>query len=210
MTQHVYARVAGFKLAVIPRAPFRISVAPQPPNAIDVEYRAPSGALFARVIPDDGGYKSKTDQYTPSLYDVVDIEPGPDIDHWQIESSIFRCDWPSAYTIASNNFPSDPAPFDLLGPNREMIYIQHPKNVPAVTEMCAPNQTVIHIERSSESEWIELAYDHEGTPWRQRHEVIAFPDRRIVITMQAPHKFAEQAALVAQEVALSLKPYEAA
>lgn len=207
MTQHVYARVAGFHLTVIPRAPFRIWKAPDPPTAIDVEHLAPTGRLFARVIPDNGGYKSKISQNTPSLYDVVDIEAGPEIPQWRIETSVFTCDWPSDYQLFSNNFPKDPAPFDLVGPHAEMIYIQHPRTIPDVSAMGAPHQTVIHIERNIESEWIDLAYDHEGIPWRQRHEVVSFLDGQIVVTMQAPLQFAEQATAVAHAVARSLRPY---
>ncbi len=126
MTKHVYAHVAGFKLAVIPRAPFRIMISKEALNAIDVEYLSPNGELFARVIPDNGGYKSKVDQYTPSLFDVLEIGSGPDIPHWRIETSVFTCYWPVDYAVVSTNFPEDPSPFDLVGPNMEMIFIQTP------------------------------------------------------------------------------------
>ena len=202
--QHVYARVAGFKLAVIPRGPFRMRHAPQPTNAIDVEYLSPDGEFFARVIPDGGGYKSKISQQTPSLYEVVDIECGPDIEHWRIETSKFFCDWPLGYAVVSNNFPSDPSPFDFVGRNREMIFIQTPRKMPDVESMCAAHQTVVRIERSSLSDWIELAYEHDAMPWRQRHEVLSFPDQQVAVTMQAPLEFAPSAISAAQEIARSL------
>lgn len=208
MTQHVYARIVGFKLAVIPRAPFRIMAAYDPPNAIDVEYFSPNGDLFARVIPSDGGYKSKIDQYTRSLNDVLEIDSGPDTDDWRIETSVFTCDWPRDYALCSNNFPIDPAPFDLLGPNREMIYIQHSEVVPDIETMRAPYQSVISIERSHESTSMDLAYDYDGIEWRQRHEIMQNEGRRFVVTMQAPLPFAKHATEVAYAVARSLRPYE--
>ncbi|MCA9038574.1 MAG: hypothetical protein KDA91_25790, partial [Planctomycetaceae bacterium] len=116
MPQHVYARLTGFGLAVIPQAPFRIQYAPGDGDAIDVQHQSPQGQRFARLIPDQGGYKSKIDQYTDSLYEVLDVEKGPDTDQWRIETTIFTVAWPRGYVLCSNNFPQDPGPFDLVGP----------------------------------------------------------------------------------------------
>ncbi len=204
MTQHVYARVAGFCLAVMPRAPFRARHADEPATAIDVEHDSPNGRLFARIIPDKVGYQSRLDRVTESLSDVLDIEAGPDIDHWRIETSIFTCCWPQGYLLCSNNFPDDPGPFDLVGVNSELIYIQKPKVLPDVEEMCAPNQTVLEVYRDADSEWIELAYDHEGVPWRQRHEVVTLLGDRFALTMQCQSQFAKNAVVAAQQVARSL------
>jgi|688.fasta_scaffold266391_3 hypothetical protein len=204
MTQHVYTRVAGFRLTVIPRAPFRIQRDDAALNAIDVEYQAPGGPLFARLVPKDGGYTSKIDQSTRSLYDVLDIENGPDLDDWRLETSVFTCAWPHGYAVCSNNFPNDPGPFDLIGPNNEMIYIQTPRQLPALKEMRAPNQKVKHIEHRGESGWIELEYTNDGEPWCQRHEIAALSNRRMVVTMQAPIRFSEPAAIAAVEIVKSL------
>lgn len=208
MTQHVFARVAGFQLAVIPRAPFRLKHANEPPTAIDVEYESASGQLFARLIPDNGGYQSKLDQHTQSLFDVLDVETGPDINHWRIETTIFTCCWPLGYALCSNNFPNDPGPFDLVGNNNELIYIQHPDNLPDVAELCAPNQTIINIERTAESQSVDLEYDHHGLRWRQRHEVTTLLGRRIAVTMQSPSQYADDAVMAGHQVAQSLAPYK--
>ncbi len=208
MTQHVFARVAGFCLAVVPRAPYRIQHAADSSTAIDVEYQSPTGRLFARLIPDNGGYKSKLDQHTQSLYDVLDVETGPDINHWRIETTVFTCCWPIGYVLCSTNYA--PSPFELLGTNGELIFIRHPKRVPDVAVMCAPGQTVINLKRNAESEWIDLEYNHDGLPWRQRHEVVTLSGSRIAVTMQSPMQFANDAAIAAQQVAQSLASYEGA
>src|SRR5205085_9281107 len=127
MHQHVYARLAGYHLAVIPQAPFRIQRTEGQAPAIDVEYFASSGTLFARLIPHEGGYKSKLDQYTKSLYDVLDVEDGPE-GEWQIQTSAFTCAWPNGYTLCSTHFPENPVPFNLFGPNNEAITVQCPDN----------------------------------------------------------------------------------
>jgi len=208
MTQHVYARIAGFGLVVMPRAPFRARHADDPAMAIDVEHDSPQGRLFARVIPDNGGYQSKIDQHTESLNDVLDVEAGPDAHDWRIETSVFTCCWPRGYLLCSNNFPEDPGPFDLVGIHNELIYIQKPKTMPDVETMCGPNQKILNVQRHAESEWIELEYEHEGTPWRQRHEVVTLLGQRFAVTMQTPLSFARDAVDVAREIATSIRSNE--
>ncbi len=208
MTQHVYARIAGFGLAVMPRAPFRAGCPGEPATAIDVEHDSAKGRLFARVIPDGDGYESQIDQHTESLSDVVDIEAGPDTGEWRIETSVFTCCWPHEYMLCSNNFPDDPGPFDLVGVHDELIYVQKPKVMPDLEAMCGPDQKVLDVQRGEDSEWIELEYAHEGVAWRQRHEVVVLHEQRFVVTMQSPAEFAEGAVRAAQQVARSLCPSE--
>lgn len=208
MSQHVYTRLAGFQLTVIPRAPFRIERTDAAPDALDVHYRSPEGPLFARLIPHEGGYKSKLDQNTASLYEVLDVDLGPSLDDWRLETSIFSCAWPRGFGLFSNRFPQDPGPFDLLGDNREMIFIQKPRKLPALEDMCAPNQKVEQFEKTAEAEWIELAYSHEGLDWIQRYEIVRLNDVGLVVTMQSPGRFATDAIAAARQVAESLKPSE--
>lgn len=208
MVQHVYARIVGFGLAVMPRAPFRAGYADEPVMAIDVEHHSERGPLFARVIPNGGEYKSKVDQHTESVFDVVEIEDGPDTEDWRIETSVFTCCWPHGYMLCSNSFPDDPGPFDLVGVHDELIYVQKPKVMPDVEEMCGPDQTVLDVQRGEDSEWIELEYVHEGVLWRQRHEVVTMEGERFVVTMQAPVEYAEGSVGAARQVARSLCPSE--
>lgn len=204
---HVFARVAGFNLTVVPHAPYRMRYADAASIAIDVEYLSPNGQLFARLIPDRGGYKSKLDQDTKSLLDVLDVEAGPDLNEWRIETTVFTCCWPRGYAVCSTSFPKDPAPFDFVGGNGELIYVQHPRHLPDVGEMAAPDQTVIKVARTADSQWVDLEYDHNGIRWRKRHEVVILLDRRVAVTMQSPAQFAGDAVTAAQQVARSLAPY---
>ncbi len=208
MSQHVYTRLGGFRLTVIPRAPFRIERTESVHDAVDVSYHSPRGRLFARLIPHEGGYKSQIDQHTASLYDVLDVEPGPDLDDWRLKTSVFTCAWPRGYVLGSNNFPHDPSPFDLVGKNHEMISIQQPRNMPALEAMCGPNQTIEHIEKSAEGEWIDVEYSHNGDEWMQRHQIVAAEDLRFVVSLQAPRPHFSMAAIAALQVAQSITPYE--
>lgn len=206
MTSHVYLRLMGFQLTVVPRAPFRIQRSDEPLNGLDVEHDSPLGPLFARLIPRDGGYASKLDEHTKSLFDVLDVTAGPNLEDWQLETSVFACAWPDEYAICSNNFPNDPAPFDLIGPNGEMIYVQTPAHIPDLEAMRTPDQAIQQLQRTSDSEWIELAYQHDGQPWCQRHEVITVLGRRLAVTTQAPSQYFELAVRSSQEVVRSFSP----
>lgn len=210
MTQHVFARIAGFGLIVTPHAPFRVRHADESAAAIDVEHDSLKGRRFARVIPENGSYECKIDRVTESLSDVLEIQPGPDTDDWRIETSIFTCCWPHGYLLCSNDYPNDPGPFDLVGVHDELIYIQKPKVMPDIEEMCGPDQTIVNTGRDADSGWIELEYDHEGVSWRQRHEVVTLPGCRFVVTMQSPSQFAGEAVATAQQVAQSLAANETA
>jgi hypothetical protein len=183
MNQHVFTRIAGFRLCVIPRVPFRICRADAEPGGIDVEYHSLNGGRFARLLPKDGGYTSLLDDRTESLFDVLDVEPGPDLDYWRLETTVFTCAWPEGYALHSNNSPEAPGPFDLVGGNDEVIYVQHPRQLPAIEEMCAPNQSIKQLVKDSDSEWIELEYTHEGSPWFQRHEIVSLPEQRVAVTL---------------------------
>ena len=206
MTGHVFARLAGFGLTVTPFAPFRMRYAEEPADAIDIEYDSAEGRLFARLIPDNGGYKSKIDQNTKSLYDVVDVDPGPDWGYWRIETTVFTCGWPAELALCSNS-DAVPSPFDLVGDHGELVYVQHPSRVPDVADMCAPNQTVLNMERGSDADWIELEYEHGGAVWRQRHVVVEREGRRLAVTMQSPLDYSAEAATAAHQVARSLALY---
>ena len=202
--QHVYARLNGFQLQVIPRAPFRIGRCVDVKDAVDIEYQSKDGLLFARLIPDGGGYKSKLDQNTSSLYDVVDVNDGNNSGEWIIETSVFDCCWPVGYAICSNNFPNDPSPFDLIGGDSEFIYIQRPQKCPAIEEMYAQNQSVVDIGKSDISEWINLEYVHENERWNLRHEVVSSFEHPLIVTMQSPERYAHNAKKAAYDIVQSL------
>jgi hypothetical protein len=95
----------------------------------------------------------------------------------------------------------------ILGANGEMIFVQCPRSMPAVEEMCAPGQTVKRIERSGRFQWIELEYRHDDRMWVQRHDVLALSGRTMAVTMQAPEPFAQGAIIAARELARSIVPF---
>jgi hypothetical protein len=174
---------------------------------VQVEHDSPQGRLTALLVPKDGGYTSKLSQSTAALSDVLDVTSGLELDEWRIETTLYACRWPASYVLCSNSYPRDPAPFDLVGANGEMIFVQNPQRMSALEEMCAPGQTVKRIEKSDRSQWIELEYQHDDRMWVQRHEVLALPERKLAVTVQAPAPFAQAAIIAARELARSIVPF---
>jgi hypothetical protein len=176
---HVFTVVSGFGLRVIPRAPYRLVHGPGA-QELDIHHTSVEGPRFARLIADGvRGYKSKIDQYTHSLADVLSVEKGPVQGAWQLETHQFRLVFPENFALHS--VPGDsPSPFDLVGPEQTLIYVQAPAKMPSLTGLCGPGQKV----SQTGSNWIELIYEHEGNRWWQRHELSG----RLVLSAQGPEK----------------------
>jgi hypothetical protein len=76
--------------------------------------------------------------------------------------------------------------------------------------MAAPGQTVQRQGESAGWAWVELAYLHDGTAWRQTHRVVGFTgEHACVVTSQASERLAPFADAAGDEVAGSLSPYPA-
>ncbi|HEX7898126.1 MAG TPA: hypothetical protein VF950_10225 [Planctomycetota bacterium] len=172
---HSFARIVGHGLAVLPFVPFR---ATRTGPDLDVEH----GALFARVIPFEGGYKSKCDQNTASLYQVVEISGGPVPGDWRVETMVFRCAWPEGFELASPTRADDEVPFYLQAPGGACLYIRDAGNAPPLADLRAPDQTRVAIG----PDFVEFAYRFQGAPWRQRHARVELEGHPFMISLQAP------------------------
>jgi hypothetical protein len=169
--------IVGFGLRVIPHLPYCVVHGPTPPE-LDIEHHSRAGPRFARLLPDGPGrYQSRIDHRTPTLGDVLKVEPGPVEGGWQLETREFRVAFPPGFGLYSAP-PSSTSPFDLVGPGSSQLYVQSPAQVPPLQEMCAPGQRA----REVGEDWIELDYEHAGRKWWQRHQVRG----RLVFSTQAP------------------------
>jgi hypothetical protein len=180
---HVYVAASGFGLRVVPvRPPYRFRLSAIP-SELDVE-RSDSGSwLFARVIPHEGGYRSRIAEHTPSLAAVLDVLSGPQSNEWWLDTSVYRVPLPVGWTAFS---ATGPCLFDLVSSNGAVIFIQTPARVPELSAMCAPGQRVVATGGDGASDWIDLRYIHEGIEWHQRHRVRRCGTTDIVVTAQAP------------------------
>lgn len=192
---HVFGTVTGYELKVIPYAPFRIRYGAYGANVLEVEHRD----KYAQIIAENGGYRSKIAEGTESLFDVVDIESGLKKDTWMIDTSLFICHFPEGFWLYSTD--GAVTPFDLVGPQNELIYFQSPRNIPKISEMVAPGQKVEDLKEEGAQKWIELSYPHDGTVYRQRHHVL----NNLILTVQAPEKVFGDAVKVANVIIESLE-----
>lgn len=183
--QHVWTVLSGFGLRAIPFAPFRAALGPNP-RSLDLESDASGEERFARVIADgEGGYASKLAEETPSLFDVVEIEAGPQSDHWRLETHAFSARLPGSATLHSTP-ADDPSPFVLTGPGGIALYVQSAAKAPPLEAMAACGQTI----SARGEDWIALEYEHDGAAWVQRHSLRA---EGLVTTVQSPQAFADSA-----------------
>src|SRR5262249_24709483 len=166
----------GFGLRVIPRAPCRVTHGPAR-EALDVHHDSAAGPRFARLIADGGGYRSKLDAATASLAEVLDVERGPIAGDWELETSSFRVAFPAGFTLCSVPAGSW-SPFDLLGPEGSLVYVESPRSMPEPATMVGAGQRISSLGEG----WVEVTYAHEGAAWWQRHQVVG----RQVFTAQAP------------------------
>src|SRR5262249_2669766 len=147
-------------------------------------------------------------QGTTALEEVLDLLEGPGWDHWRIETTVFTARWPESFALTSA--PTPGPPFDLHGPDGAFLFTQGPFAVgrlPALTEMAAPGQTVLRHGRSPMGGWVELEYLHDGAPWRQTHRVVEHGGGyALVVTAQAPERWATLTDAAAEEFATSLRP----
>ncbi len=195
---HVFTVASGFGLRLIPKtAPYRFALSPTPP-AIDVERAVGERWLFARVVPEQGSYRSQLDEHTPSLAEVVDVEAGPDWGEWWAETSRFRLPLLPGWTLQATDEPNAPSVFDLLGPQGMLIYVQTPAHPPVLADVAAPDQRVVTSGEGPRSQWVELRYVHGGEPWAQRHDLMRIGSGHLVVTAQS-HVTHMAVALRAQE-----------
>jgi hypothetical protein len=89
MAQHVYARPAGFRWVLLPLAPFRFERVAGRPRSLLAEHLGEEGVRRATL--DFGGARPSVELAagTARLEDVLDLLPGPGLDHWRIETSVF-------------------------------------------------------------------------------------------------------------------------
>lgn len=179
---HAFVRIAGFNLVILPWDLFTGKVV----NDCHLDIELQSGK-FARIIPDNGGYQSKVDSSTTkSLHEVVEIGALATPPKWQIQTSLFACDWPAGLTLITSAFPENPALFDLCSADRLMISVQTPRNIPELSSMCAADQKMVHMESDAAHPFVLLSYCHAGEDWVQRHSVVTVGKQQVILSAQCP------------------------
>src|SRR5262249_49687353 len=107
---HVFVRLIGFGMVVTPYVPFRVERASPDGTALAVTTSAGETTL---------NFRGDTPASVPGIADVV---PGAFGGDWWLETSIYRCPWPSRFVLVSTTDPASTAKYDLVGPANSLIY----------------------------------------------------------------------------------------
>lgn len=180
--QHVWVRLSGYGLTVLPATSFSAARSDGEPSSLDVEL---ADGKFGRIIPDAGGYRSKIDRATTqSLHEVVSIGQSDRAGRWRIETILFGVDWPPGLVLRSDGIE----PFELWNDEELLFYAQSVKQRPDLADLCGPGQTVVEQLPGATVPSILLSYVHDYLPWMQRHSVFSDGKRHVVVSAQFPEK----------------------
>jgi hypothetical protein len=205
---HVFARLFGYGLILVPMWPYRFDRSAAAPSAVTVTHwdggvqrvatvRGPAHDLVVELS--EAG----------SVDQVVDVLPGPEQDSWRIETSLYSVAWPEGFSVESPGQDSGPSKFDLHGPDGALIYVQGPfarDRLPPAEQLAAAGQEIVKERRERDVDVVELAYEHDGEDWRQGYWFVPFSDgQSLVVTAQAPAGRAAATIQAGDGVALSVR-----
>jgi len=207
---HVFARITGFGLIVVPVWPSRVDLVTTDPAALRIS--AASGIdgqpRLAAVVR--GGETAVADlgEGVESLAQLAEVTRGPDSREWRIETPVYSIGWPEGFAVEP---PADTGGslFDLHGADGMLIWLQGPfdrRDLPPVNELAAPGQQLTGVHSGTDLEAVELAYEHDGEDWNQRHYLIPFAEQVLVVTAQAPARYVDLFRLASAEVAARVRP----
>jgi hypothetical protein len=201
MVGHVFVRLSGFGVSLVPIWPYSFQRVEGEPGAVTASYFGEEASPTATLSAVRNTVVLKNAE---SLEQVVDVLDGPQEAAWRIETTSFSMMWPEGFEISSQP-AGDPTPFYLHGRDGALIYTQGPlapERVPA--DFAAPGQRIIHKESGPGFEAIELVYRHEGADWFQSHHLVPLGGRVLIITAQSLAANAEPTLRAAETVARSV------
>ena len=214
MGTHVFARLSGHGLTLIPLHPYRFERATAgAAGAVRLRHDASDGArvvtVTPRPLPRPGPPRVACAPGTASVDEVGGLQEGPWLDHWRIETALFTVAWPEGLALQSAKDDSRPPGFELHGEQGAFMFFQGPlsdERLPPLPRMAGLGQRVVATGEGPRHRWVELAYRHEGRDWVQRHALIALrPGSTLVLSAQAPAEVAARTMALMEEVAGSVQ-----
>jgi hypothetical protein len=164
---HVFARLTGHGLVLVPYWPYTFERPHAESDAVAVTNWRPDGPVKTLVDPSDAH----------TVPGIVDVEPGPNHPFWVIETTGFKAAWPSGFSVESTVDP-----FCLVGEHDASIFVQGPVHIDAPDAMVAAGQTVLARRTSGPGvQVLELGYEHEGQPWWQGVYLYPRQDGRVLV-----------------------------
>ena len=174
MSGHIYVVASGFGKRVIPKAaPFQFSIDAGGSLVLAVAESKPS------IIRSDQSVEAAQ----AVALDVADVTLGPSWSTWWLQTHPYRVPLPQGW-IAHASGGVDPSVFDLVGPQDSLIFIQTPRQVPAINQLVAPGQQAIDRGSMTAGEWLTVQYTHDGLDLLQRHMLVLVGETNAVVTLQ--------------------------
>ena len=150
---HVFARLAGHGLVLLPYWPYTFDRPDPESDAVLVTNWREDGPSRALVDPSDAH----------GIPGVVDVEPGPDHPFWVIETGVFDAVWPPGFAIESTVDP-----YCMVGEHDASISVQGPAHVADPDTLVGPGQQVVARRTLGDGvQVLELTYGHDGAQWWQ-------------------------------------------
>jgi hypothetical protein len=150
---HVFARLAGHGLVLVPYWPYTFERPDAASDAVVVTNWRADGPAKALVDPSDAH----------TTAGIVDVEPGPDHPFWVIETGGFDAVWPPGFSVESTVDP-----YCLVGEHDASITVRGPARIADPDVLIAAGQTVVARRKTGpDVQVLELAYEHEGETWWQ-------------------------------------------
>jgi hypothetical protein len=198
---HVFARVSGFGLRLVPIWPYQFQ---REDDVVTVTHWRDGVAHTATITP---GAASPAQADTGAVEDVVEVTPGPGRASWRIETSRYSVEWPSCFDIDPH--PGDVSPpFELWGSDEAVIHLwgpYPPERMRPLHAYAAEGQTIVaHVSRP-EYELLRLDYQHDGADWRQSYHFVGLPGGTLIVKTQSLAAGAELAERAAEVVAVSAR-----
>jgi hypothetical protein len=207
MPGHAFVRISGFGWTLLPAIPTRFEQLPGKAPGLRI-LRCDQGRTHRAVLHFGiGEPRIELAPDTHSLKEVAELVPGPAVESWRIETSLFSHAWPKAFVLESLG-SVEPVLYHLDGPEEALIDVQGPftaDKLALMGDFSAPDQKTVRQGKTAGHTWYELAYAHDDRAWRQRQYVVAaWPDGAfVVVSGQAPHTQAPVVASAADEIVSS-------
>ena len=204
---HIYARIAGFGLALMPEPGTRLVHGRAERNALTV---FPAGGAAPIAIDPDELSERLSEQPTlvgPGLEAVA--LPGEPV--WQIQTSPFSCPWPRSTELLIPDPPGQPSFFDLIMDDDTVLWVQGPfpsSRLPAIPSgFLADGRRLEEHAQVDGHTVVEVSYDLNETAWVHRYVVVNWTEHLVlVVTMQAPRSTADPARAAMRTVVSGLTP----
>jgi len=193
---HVFARLAGHGVTVVPQVPFSFERHGGRGGDAVVATHRPAAGLPRRLVlvPHAAGCRVELGAGVAAAVEVADVGAGPGAASWSIETTAFAMGWPEGFALQSSPAPETPPGYDLVAPGGVLLFPQGPFPAGRVGDrqaLVGPGQRVVGEGAEGGVDWIELAYRHEQTAWRMRHALVPLGATALVLTLQAPESSVE-------------------